>query len=101
MIWFSWLLALFELVFMACFFCWHFSSLLCLYCPVTCDLLRDEPYWSVSFTTYTNSDWNEAESEVKLASNSNTQQLWEEDWDHDDAEDDFSAQLKEELSKTR
>jgi 26 proteasome complex subunit DSS1 len=38
---------------------------------------------------------------VKLASNSNTQQLWEEDWDHDDAEDDFSAQLKEELSKTR
>jgi 26 proteasome complex subunit DSS1 len=50
---------------------------------------------------HTNSDWNEAESEVKLASNSNTQQLWEEDWDHDDAEDDFSAQLKEELSKTR
>ena len=49
----------------------------------------------------TNPDWNEAESEVKLASNSNTQQLWEEDWDHDDAEDDFSAQLKEELSKTR
>lgn len=50
---------------------------------------------------FTNPDWNEAESEVKLASNSNTQQLWEEDWDHDDAEDDFSAQLKEELSKTR
>lgn len=52
------------------------------------------------FVSITNPDWNEAESEVKLPT-SNTQQLWEEDWDHDDADDDFSAQLKEELSKTR
>ncbi|EEY15332.1 hypothetical protein D7B24_001708 [Verticillium nonalfalfae] len=43
-------------------------------------------------------DWNEEDTEA-AGGNNTTQHLWEESWDDDDTNDDFSAQLKEELKK--
>lgn len=43
-------------------------------------------------------DWAEEETEAAGGSGA-TQHLWEESWDDDDTNDDFSAQLKEELKK--
>ncbi|BDD54789.1 hypothetical protein MPDQ_006674 [Monascus purpureus] len=42
-------------------------------------------------------DWPQEEAEQ--AANGNTVHLWEESWDDDDAAEDFSKQLKEELKK--
>ncbi|EAW07802.1 proteasome regulatory particle lid subunit SEM1 [Aspergillus clavatus NRRL 1] len=41
-------------------------------------------------------DWPQEETEQ---ANSNDAHLWEESWDDDDAAEDFSKQLKEELKK--
>lgn len=38
-------------------------------------------------------DWNEDESGVKLPGDEKTT-LWEDNWDEDDIEEDFAAQLK-------
>ncbi|KAL4935455.1 DSS1/SEM1 family-domain-containing protein [Aspergillus oleicola] len=43
-------------------------------------------------------DWPENETEQATA-NGNNVHLWEESWDDDDAAEDFSKQLKEELKK--
>ncbi|KAL2817813.1 DSS1/SEM1 family-domain-containing protein [Aspergillus granulosus] len=43
-------------------------------------------------------DWPENETEQSTA-NGNNVHLWEESWDDDDAAEDFSKQLKEELKK--
>ncbi|KAL4809634.1 DSS1/SEM1 family-domain-containing protein [Aspergillus unguis] len=43
-------------------------------------------------------DWPENETE-QATSNGNNVHLWEESWDDDDAAEDFSKQLKEELKK--
>ncbi|KAH7357749.1 DSS1/SEM1 family-domain-containing protein [Plectosphaerella cucumerina] len=43
-------------------------------------------------------DWAEEETEA-TGGTAATQHLWEESWDDDDTNDDFSAQLKEELKK--
>ncbi|KAI9371205.1 DSS1/SEM1 family-domain-containing protein [Aspergillus egyptiacus] len=43
-------------------------------------------------------DWSENETEQATA-NGNNVHLWEESWDDDDAAEDFSKQLKEELKK--
>jgi len=40
-----------------------------------------------------NTDWNEAEEEQK------DRDLWEDNWDDDNVEDDFSVQLRAELEK--
>lgn len=42
-------------------------------------------------------DWDVEETEA--AEKNDTQHLWEESWDDDDTNDDFSNQLKEELKK--
>ncbi|KAL2872071.1 proteasome regulatory particle lid subunit SEM1 [Aspergillus lucknowensis] len=46
-------------------------------------------------------DWSENETEQAAgsAANGNNVHLWEESWDDDDAAEDFSKQLKEELKK--
>ncbi|KAL4879533.1 hypothetical protein BJY04DRAFT_193679 [Aspergillus karnatakaensis] len=46
-------------------------------------------------------DWSENETEQASGStaNGNNVHLWEESWDDDDAAEDFSKQLKEELKK--
>ncbi|KAL3480242.1 DSS1/SEM1 family-domain-containing protein [Aspergillus californicus] len=46
-------------------------------------------------------DWSENETEQASGStaNGNSVHLWEESWDDDDAAEDFSKQLKEELKK--
>ncbi|KAL2858406.1 DSS1/SEM1 family-domain-containing protein [Aspergillus pseudodeflectus] len=45
-------------------------------------------------------DWPENETEQASGStNGNNVHLWEESWDDDDAAEDFSKQLKEELKK--
>ncbi|KAL4989708.1 DSS1/SEM1 family-domain-containing protein [Aspergillus falconensis] len=43
-------------------------------------------------------DWPENETEQATA-NGNNVHLWEESWDDDDAAEDFSKQLREELKK--
>jgi hypothetical protein len=43
-------------------------------------------------------DWDEEEAEGAGQSGT-TKHLWEESWDDDDTTDDFSTQLREELSK--
>ncbi|CAM1510657.1 Fc.00g009920.m01.CDS01 [Cosmosporella sp. VM-42] len=43
-------------------------------------------------------DWPEDQTEAAQGSGE-TKHLWEESWDDDDTNDDFSAQLKEELKK--
>jgi len=51
-------------------------------------------------------DWDDSEADLShLLSGSNTprtaqEAFWEENWDDDDIEDDFSKQLREELHKT-
>ncbi|KAF9892553.1 hypothetical protein FE257_001662 [Aspergillus nanangensis] len=42
-------------------------------------------------------DWSQEETEQ--AANGTNSHLWEESWDDDDAAEDFSKQLKEELKK--
>lgn len=37
-------------------------------------------------------DWNDAEAELAIPGGK--EHLWEENWDDDDADDDFSSQLK-------
>ncbi|KAB8210485.1 DSS1/SEM1 family-domain-containing protein [Aspergillus parasiticus] len=45
-------------------------------------------------------DWSQEETEQASGSaNSANSHLWEESWDDDDAAEDFSKQLKEELKK--
>ncbi|KKK23884.1 hypothetical protein P175DRAFT_0136224 [Aspergillus ochraceoroseus IBT 24754] len=46
-------------------------------------------------------DWTQEETEQASgsAANGNNVHLWEESWDDDDAAEDFSKQLKEELKK--
>ncbi|KAJ5630834.1 uncharacterized protein N7484_010934 [Penicillium longicatenatum] len=43
-------------------------------------------------------DWSQEEAE-QSATNEGNEHLWEESWDDDDAAEDFSKQLKEELKK--
>ncbi|KAJ5939602.1 hypothetical protein N7466_002736 [Penicillium verhagenii] len=43
-------------------------------------------------------DWSQEEAEQSTANEGN-EHLWEESWDDDDAAEDFSKQLKEELKK--
>ncbi|KAJ5946547.1 hypothetical protein N7454_003386 [Penicillium verhagenii] len=45
-----------------------------------------------------NPDWSQEEAE-QSAANEGNEHLWEESWDDDDAAEDFSKQLKEELKK--
>ncbi|GCB22480.1 putative 26S proteasome complex subunit sem-1 [Aspergillus awamori] len=44
-------------------------------------------------------DWPQEETEQGSAANGASAHLWEESWDDDDAAEDFSKQLKEELKK--
>ncbi|OQD77897.1 hypothetical protein PENDEC_c002G02545 [Penicillium decumbens] len=45
-------------------------------------------------------DWPQEEAEqAGSAANGGNEHLWEESWDDDDAAEDFSKQLKEELKK--
>jgi len=49
------------------------------------------------FEEFTASDWKDEDTDVsKLIQSGN---LWEDNWDDDDVEDDFSKQLREELAK--
>ncbi|KAJ5279867.1 hypothetical protein N7478_005239 [Penicillium angulare] len=43
-------------------------------------------------------DWSQEDAE-QSAANGGNEHLWEESWDDDDAAEDFSKQLKEELKK--
>ncbi|KAJ5777396.1 hypothetical protein N7520_000642 [Penicillium odoratum] len=45
-------------------------------------------------------DWSQEEAE-QSAANEGNEHLWEESWDDDDAAEDFSKQLKEELKKVQ
>ncbi|KAJ5637564.1 hypothetical protein N7490_007443 [Penicillium lividum] len=47
-----------------------------------------------------NLDWSQEEAE-QSAANEGNEHLWEESWDDDDAAEDFSKQLKEELKKVQ
>ncbi|RAL11460.1 proteasome regulatory particle lid subunit SEM1 [Aspergillus homomorphus CBS 101889] len=44
-------------------------------------------------------DWPQDETEQGTTANGTDAHLWEESWDDDDAAEDFSKQLKEELKK--
>ncbi|KAF7552075.1 hypothetical protein G7046_g7532 [Stylonectria norvegica] len=44
-------------------------------------------------------DWPEDQTEAAQQGSGEKKHLWEESWDDDDTNDDFSAQLKEELKK--
>jgi len=47
------------------------------------------------FEDFPSEDWTEENTDLPSGNN----HLWEESWDDDDTNDDFSAQLKEELKK--
>jgi len=47
------------------------------------------------FEDFPSEDWTEENTDLPTGNN----HLWEESWDDDDTNDDFSAQLKEELKK--
>jgi 26 proteasome complex subunit DSS1 len=46
------------------------------------------------FEEFETEDWNESEKDVE-----NEQNLWEDNWDDDNVEDDFTLQLRAELEK--
>ncbi len=46
------------------------------------------------FEEFETEDWNETEKDVE-----NEQNLWEDNWDDDNVEDDFTLQLRAELEK--
>ncbi|KAG9046806.1 hypothetical protein FS837_003625 [Tulasnella sp. UAMH 9824] len=54
--------------------------------------------WDNSETTLANLTKNSASSDPSKPTA--VDQLWEDNWDDDDVEDDFSKQLREELAKT-
>ncbi|KAL4905871.1 hypothetical protein BDW74DRAFT_177568 [Aspergillus multicolor] len=58
----------------------------------------DTSYKNKMLTYLLATDWPENETEQATA-NGNNVHLWEESWDDDDAAEDFSKQLKEELKK--
>ncbi|KAK9463129.1 DSS1/SEM1 family-domain-containing protein [Lipomyces oligophaga] len=49
------------------------------------------------FEDFPAEDWQDEDTDLAIPGGKD--QLWEENWDDDDADDDFSAQLKEELRK--
>jgi len=49
------------------------------------------------FEEFTASDWKDEDTDVSRLIQSGN--LWEDNWDDDDVEDDFSKQLREELAK--
>ncbi|KAJ5587715.1 DSS1/SEM1 family-domain-containing protein [Penicillium hispanicum] len=64
-------------------------------------LLGSHTYHEASRPALTQSraaDWPQEEAE-QSAANGGNEHLWEESWDDDDAAEDFSKQLKEELKK--
>jgi 26 proteasome complex subunit DSS1 len=50
------------------------------------------------FEEFETEDWNETEKDVENGGN-NEQNLWEDNWDDDNVEDDFTLQLRNELEK--
>ncbi|RDW76395.1 proteasome regulatory particle lid subunit SEM1 [Aspergillus mulundensis] len=58
----------------------------------------DPSFSSLNFISPLKMHWPENETEQATA-NGNNVHLWEESWDDDDAAEDFSKQLKEELKK--
>ncbi|KAJ2918875.1 hypothetical protein MD484_g1517, partial [Candolleomyces efflorescens] len=60
------------------------------------------------FEEFAAADWDDAETDLAHlggappgAAKSSGDKLWEDNWDDDDIEDDFSVQLRGELAKTK